>query len=184
VTAFSELGFTLSVSDLKNYALCPAIPWINRKLGWREPETYSMAKGKGHDLREASEGLPEPRRFNVFLRDRETGLSGVIDVLCPDCVAEVKAFKRGRVEHFRLQLLAYAYLAVKNGHRVRHAYLILGKEVRLKVEVNEFHLEEVRRRALELRRALLSESPPLTNPDRALCSACQYRKVCPFTPHF
>lgn len=174
----------ISVSELKNFELCPAIPWIRRKLGWSEPVTFSMGEGKRADFSEVVRQFPDPKEVEVYLFDRETGLHGVADLISRDEVVELKAFSRVRFSHFRVQLLGYAFLAVRSGRRVSRASLVMSGREKLSVEVGREHLEAVESRVYRLREVLDSDSPPAVNPDRAKCYACQYRRVCPVTPWF
>lgn len=170
----------MNVTDLKDSALCPAIPWIRRRLGWKEPETSSMSLGK--KFRSDLEKVVQDPLWEVFLRDRATGLTGRVDLLGRDIVAEIKSFPRGRIEHFRLQLLAYSFLAERNGYRIRWGLLFTGNRERLRIEVRKEHLEEVERRVNRLAEILEEGGPPVVNPGHGLCLACQYRRMCPVTP--
>ena len=166
-----------NLTDLKDFTLCPVIPWIRRKLGWREPVTRGMRLAK--DFRaDVERVIPNPL-WEVRLRDEDTGLSGIVDVLGREVVAEVKAFPRSRFYHFRIQLLGYSYLAERNGFRVRNAILFMGRTQRVQVEVRREHLEFVEGRVRRLADILEDDSPPIANPGPELCRACQYRRVCP-----
>ena len=169
----------VSMTDLKDFTLCKAIPWIKRKLNWREPPTVSQQLGKKVNLREVTKNLPDPKYYEVYLRDKKTGLSGVIDVIAGDSAVEVKAFQRRYYNHFRIQLLGYAYLAEKNGFRIREAILIMEQKVKLKIEVTNDHIKYIENMVNDLVKILEDDSPPVVNPSKALCKACQYRKVCP-----
>jgi len=169
----------ISVSELKDFTFCKAIPWIKRKLGWKEPTTISQQLGKKINLREITRDFPDPKYYEVYLKDKKTGISGVVDVIAGNSVVEVKAFKRRHYSHFRIQLLAYAYLADRNGFRVRDAVLMMNQEVKLRIEVNKEHVNYVEKLAQELAETLEDDSPPTVNQPLAKCKACQYRKVCP-----
>lgn len=170
----------IRVNDLKDYTYCPVIPWIRKKLGWREPITFSQKVGKKLDVRALTSFIPDPKFYEVFLKDKSTGLVGIADVIGKDVVAEVKAFPKKRlVYHFRTQLLAYAYLAERNGYRVRNAVLVTGDRERLNIEVRKEHLEYVEKLAKRLADFLDDDSPPVANPSLGQCKACQYRRVCP-----
>ncbi len=168
----------ITVTDLKDFSLCKAIPWIRRRLGWREPITTSVALGK-----EGKKPVIEGAIYEVFLSDPSTGLVGVIDAIKGDKVYEFKRFSRGKICHFRLQLLAYAYLANKNGIRVKEAILLMEGKERLRIEVNEAHMAYVKKLTLAVSSTVSQDSPPVVNPGRALCNACQYKRVCLSTPY-
>lgn len=175
---------SISVTELKDFEFCPAIPWIKRKLNWREPKTFSIEEGKRADFSEIIRLFPDPKEVQVFLFDKDTRLHGVADLIAGEEVVELKAFNRLKFYHFRVQLLAYAFLAVRGGRRIRRASLIMENRERLSVEVSKEHLEVIESKAYRLREVLDSDSPPAVNPDRAKCYACQYRRVCPVTPWF
>ncbi|AWR98100.1 CRISPR-associated protein Cas4 [Acidianus sulfidivorans JP7] len=169
----------VSVTDLKDYTLCKAIPWIRNKLGWREPITNSQKIARGVNLKDVVSDLPEPKYYEVHLRDKDSGLNGIVDVLTEDSVIEVKAFHRRFYEHFRIQLLAYAYLAEKNGFRIRNSILMMNKEKKLNIEIRKEHIEYIGTVVNKLAESLEDDSPPIVNPSPILCKACQYRLVCP-----
>ncbi len=177
---YSSYEERITVTDLKDYTLCKAIPWIRRKVRWREPETFSLREGKRDPGRPKIEGA----KYEVRLSDPKTGLHGVVDVIAGDRVIEVKKFDRGKFAHFRLQLLAYSYLANRNGYRVREAVLLMDGKERLRVEVNEEHMRYVEGLAMKVREVVDSDRPPAVDPSPSLCRACQYRRVCLSTPFF
>lgn len=162
---------------MKDYVLCPAIPWIRRKLGWREPDTEGMKLARSFKVN-VERWIKDPV-WEVWLRDRDTHLSGVVDVLGSGAVGEIKAYFRRTAYHFRIQLLAYSYLADRNGFRVRNALLFMGDSVRYNLEVRREHLDHVEKVVKRVADVLEDDSPPTVNPGEMLCKACQYRRVCP-----
>ncbi|BFH74703.1 CRISPR-associated protein Cas4 [Sulfurisphaera javensis] len=169
----------VSVTDLKDFLLCPVIPWIRKKLNWKEPETDGLRIGKKIKEKEIVSSFPNPKYFQVFLRDKSSGLQGIVDVLTSDSVVEIKAFPRKYFNHFRVQLLSYAFLADKNGFRIKRAILFMGKEMKLNIEVEKEHIEYVEKITEKINEVLDNDSPPTANPPPLLCKSCQYRKVCP-----
>ncbi|QKR00731.1 CRISPR-associated protein Cas4 [Metallosphaera tengchongensis] len=172
-------GVNVTVTDLKDFYLCKAIPWIRRRLGWREPITYSVAMGKEGEVPRL-----EGAKYEVLLWDPATALVGVVDAITEDRVYEFKRFTRGKVGHFRLQLLAYAYLANRNGYKIREAVLLMNGEERLRIEVNENHLGYVRDLTKKIREELSLDKPPVVYPSKRLCEVCQYKRVCLSTPYY
>ncbi|AAK41680.1 CRISPR-associated protein Cas4 [Saccharolobus solfataricus] len=168
----------VSVTDLKDYSLCKVIPWIRKKMGWKEPITNSQRIAKNVNLKEIVRDFPEPKYYEVHLRDKDSGLNGIVDVLTEDSVIEIKAFYRRFYNHFRIQLLAYAYLAERNGFRVRNTVLLMNKERKINIEVRKEHVEYIGKVVNELVESLEDDSPPVVNPSPLLCKACQYRRVC------
>ena len=175
-----EVGETkVRVTELKDFFFCKAVPWIKRKLNWRDPLTVSLQLGRKVDLREVTKDLVEPKYYELYLRDKKTGLSGVVDVIAGDTVVEVKAFQRRYYSDSRVQLLGYAYLADRNGFKVREAMLIMDNKVRLKIEVTKEHVNYIEETVNKLVDVLENDSPPAVNQSPRQCRACQYRRVCP-----
>ncbi|QGA53935.1 CRISPR-associated protein Cas4 [Sulfolobus sp. E5-1-F] len=169
----------VSVTDLKDFTLCKVIPWIRKKMGWREPITNSQRIAKKVNLKEIVSDFPEPKYYEVHLKDKDSGLNGIVDVLTEDSVIEIKAFHRRFYNHFRIQLLAYAYLAERNGFRVRSSILLMNKEKKINIEVRREHVEYIHKVVNQLIDSIEDDSPPVVNPSPLLCKACQYRRVCP-----
>ena len=167
------------VTELKDFFFCKAVPWIKRKLNWKEPLTVSQKLGKKADLREVTKDLVEPKYYELYLRDKKTGLCGVVDVISGETVVEVKAFQRRYNSDSRIQLLGYAYLADRNGFKVREAMLIMDNKVRLKIEVTKEHINYIEEIVNKLVEVLEDDSPPVVNQSSRQCKACQYRRVCP-----
>jgi CRISPR-associated exonuclease Cas4 len=181
---------TLTVADLKDYVFCPVIPWIKRFIGYEEPETRSMRIAReetdsSYKERVAEKlNLPKPWRVEVYARDPDTGLVGVVDLVAGEkrvVVAEIKRFSRRRVMHFRTQLLAYAYLINKTMAPVNKAVLVLEERVRLETPVTKQHLETIEKTIKKLKQTLQNEQPPPTNTEKTKCLTCQYRRLCPKT---
>ncbi|MEB3862040.1 MAG: CRISPR-associated protein Cas4 [Desulfurococcales archaeon] len=177
----------IPVTLVKDHAYCPAIPWIRRFLGYREPRSPSMetarvdASYKEEVAREL--GLPRPWRIELPVQGVSIPLSGVVDIVAGDkrlTVVEVKAYKRrmDRSRHFRIQLLLYAYIVNETIGPVREAILYMqGHVYRTRVTLDL--LEEARREAEKTLKTLASEEPPRPRQPRRKCSYCWYRRVCP-----
>ncbi|GAB6148787.1 CRISPR-associated protein Cas4 [Stetteria hydrogenophila] len=183
----------LTVTDLKDMAYCPVIPWIRWNLGYTEPPTPSMETGRaraGPDYKEAVAeelGLPRPYRLEVPLKSERLGLAGVVDVVAgepPYTVVEVKAYRRtrGRWSHYRLQLLAYTLLVMDTMGPVREAILYMPGEAH-RIPVNERTVEETLKAIERLRRITEASEPPPVTPTPAKCAYCGYNKVCPVRPY-
>ena len=179
---------SISVSDLKDYLFCPSILWIKRFLGYREPATRSMLIASeeidaSYKERVAERlGLPRPWRIEIELRDPETGLVGSIDLVAGSkrvVVAEIKRYKRKRYQHFRTQLLAYAYLANKLIAPVERALLIQEEEIELDIPITKQHLEAIEKILRKIRETIEREEPPPTNKTEKQCTPCQYKRICP-----
>jgi len=181
---------TIPATLLRDYIYCPMIPWIKIFYRYEEPATESMLKASIETDANYKEKiaekykLPKPWRIEVYLYDKETGLSGVADIIAGEkraVVAEIKRFKREKYQHQRIQLLIYAYLTNKLIAPVEKAILIHEEKITLEIEITKQHLETIEKTAKRLRETIEKEEPPTTNPDQRKCIACQYRRICPKT---
>ena len=180
--------YSISPSMIKQMEFCPAIPWIISKIGWIEPQTGSMRSAKEEmdasykERIAASLGLERPYRIEICLRDRETGLSGCIDIAAGSkrlTVVETKRYRRRRSQHFRAQLLAYAYLVNKLIAPVERALLVMDEKVELDIPIAREHIEAIERKIARLKEILDRDSPPSVNTTPRECTPCQYRRICP-----
>ncbi len=170
--------------DVKQYAYCPAIPWLVRQLGVREPETRSMALGREERLKRLASlrdlGVQPPIRLDVEMYSPRLRMAGVCDAVSGDrrlTVIEVKAFRRKHLAHFKAQLMAYALLSEECiGPTVKAVLVVQDKAASWDVTADA--LSEARRLAARVREVVESESPPpvATSPK---CAACWYRRFCP-----
>lgn len=180
--------YSISPSMLKQLEFCPAIPWIIAKTGWMEPQTESMRRAREEADASYKEkiaqslGLEKPYRIEVCLRDRETGLSGCIDIAAGSkrvTVVETKRYRRRKALHFRTQLIAYAYLANKLIAPVERALLVMEEKVELDIPIAKEHLEAIEAKIRRLKTILENENPPPVNKTSRECISCQYRRICP-----
>lgn len=176
---------TLTALDVKQYVYCPVIPWLIRNYGVREPETYSMSKGKQE--RESrlqivsALGLEPPIRFDVSLYSPRLRLAGVVDAVAGTrrlSVVEVKLYPRKTYRHFKAQLMTYALLVEQLIGPTRHAILLLSDR-QLKWDVTSDTLREAERLIASLRLTVESEKPPLPRKDKR-CGSCWYKRLCPW----
>ena len=177
----------ISVSLVKQYSYCPAIPWINWRLNLYEDPSPSMETGRmtAEEKEEIARrlGLPEPWRIEVRVSDAQLRLSGVIDVVAGRrrlTIVEVKRYPRrpSRSRHFRDQLMLYALLANNSLGPVREAILVLGSNAQ-RYRVTGEDLERARRLVEAARRVIESEEPPRPRMPPRKCRYCWYRRVCP-----
>ncbi|MCE4624513.1 MAG: CRISPR-associated protein Cas4 [Desulfurococcales archaeon] len=181
---------TVSVSLVKQYTYCPAIPWINWHLNLYEDPTPSMETGRmvAGEKEEVAKrlGLPEPWRFEVKVVDRRLNLSGVIDIVAGKrrlTIVEVKRYRRSvKVsQHFKDQLMLYALLANNNIAPVREAILVLGDRAH-RYMVTRRDLERAKALVEKTRKIIQSEEPPRPRMPGRKCDYCWYRRVCPSHP--
>src|SRR5439155_5495916 len=79
------------VTDLKQFAYCPRIPFYQHVMGFHGKQTYKMQQGK--TAQEAMEALEKRRKFREYglsdgtrhfglsLHSRHPGVSGKLDLL-------------------------------------------------------------------------------------------------------
>lgn len=189
----------LEVTDLKQYAYCPRIPFYYYCLPAIRPTTYAMADGAACHREEAHReerrslrtyGLREGERvFDVWLRSERLGLTGRLDMAVritdPDgrlreaIVIDYKASLEPVRSNIRLQLAAYALLLEEAWQvPVHRAFL--------------YHIPDRRAEAIALTPALrhrVTETVATINamirferlppPDkRSRCIACEFRRFC------
>jgi CRISPR-associated exonuclease Cas4 len=171
--------------DVKQYTYCPTIVWIRHYLEVGEPADTNMELGRSREYSERvlqSLGIPRPWRFEVWLREPRRGLAGVVDLVGGSGrfeVAEVKAFGRRGFEHFRLQLMFYAYLTTLCLGPVVRAHLVLGGRA-YTYPVTDRVLRDVSRLVDRVLEVVSSERPPPTPyAGSPRCSRCWYRRFCP-----
>jgi len=189
IGASYELRKSIPATMVKEYLWCPAIPWIIHNYGAQPELTPSMERGlefrKSRNLEEVANrfSLPTPRRYEVFVASKKLGAHGYIDIVAGSkhlVVAEVKAFKTKRWQHFKAQLLTYAAIANAEIAPVRKAMLILGTKA-IEIEVTQQDLEWIKRTIDKIKKVIESPEPPPVNPIPNKCRYCTYRKHCPIT---
>jgi len=177
----------LSVTAVKNYVLCPLIPWIQARHGLHEDPTISMETGRmsAEEKMEIAEklGLPRPYVVEKRLYSARLGLAGTVDLIAGRrslVVLEAKRYRRRRrlSRHFIAQLMVYALLVNDIVGPVREAILYLGGSV-LRFQVTGEWLAEAERLVRAAWRAVSSEQPPRSSVPARLCRQCWYRRVCP-----
>jgi CRISPR-associated exonuclease Cas4 len=190
----------LEVTDLKQYAYCPRIPFYHYCLPAIRPTTYAMADGVVSHREEAGReerrslrayGLVEGERvFDAWLRSERLGLRGRLDMVvrimgadgrpAEAIVIDYKASAEPVRSHIRLQIAAYALLIEEAWQiPVRRAFLYHIPERRAEA----IGLTPVLRRrvsatvaAIQTMVALEQLPPP---PDRrAPCVTCEFRRFC------
>ena len=185
--AVPRYSSSMPVTIVKDYAYCPAIPWIREVLGYTEPPTPSMETARidasGKEAIAGELGLPRPWRIEVPVRGRSLPLRGVVDIVAGErrlIVVEVKAYRRRREwsSHFRAQLLVYAYLVNETMGPVREAVLYMPGRVE-RIPVTRERLEQARRLAEAALGSVEGEEPPRPRQPARKCGYCWYRRVCP-----
>ncbi|MDE0078633.1 MAG: CRISPR-associated protein Cas4 [Caldilineaceae bacterium] len=189
----------LKVTDLKQFAYCPRIPYYHYCLPAVRPTTYKMDAGiRAQDRAEELErrrslrayGLTEgERHFNVSIASGQLGVSGQIDLVIRHTVngeerlipVDYKLSRREPGRHFKLQLACYALLLeeawqlpVEDGF----LYLIPARKA-VRVPVTTRLRNDVRRQLAEIRELVLAERMPAVSArQRSRCVDCEFRRFC------
>ena len=197
--ASEHAGWLLKVTDLKQFAYCPRIPYYHHCLPKVRPTTYKMDAGiRAQDRAEELErrrslrayGLTEGKRhFNVSVTSAKLGVSGQIDLVIEHTVdgedrltpVDYKLSRREPGRHFKLQLACYALLLeevwqlpVADGF----LYLIPARRA-VRVPVTNRLRNDVRRQLAEIRTLVLAERIPSVPPkQRGRCVDCEFRRFC------
>lgn len=185
---------TITVTDLKQWAYCPRIPFYRHVLPVRSAPTYKMERGK--DIQGAVEALERrrgfraygmrdgERRFGLWLHSDRLGLSGKLDllILTPDAgyPVDFKDTGGGPRSNHRLQLAAYALLVEEAFLRPApdgFIYLIPEKRV-VALGLTEADRDAVRSALLGIRRMVERQEMPLPTTVRNRCGPCEFRNYC------
>lgn len=184
----------LTVTDLKQWAYCPRIPFYRYVLPVEHVRTYKMQRGgvsqsavealeRRRRFREYGLTTAE-RRFDVWLRSARLELSGRIDLLLVTPTAcfpvDFKDTEGGVRRNHRLQLAAYALLAEEAfGRPVPEGfvYIIPSHEV-VRVDISAADRAWVEAAILDLRTMVRSEAIPEPTSIRRRCAACEFQNYC------
>lgn len=190
----SSRQFELTVTDLKQLAYCPRIPYYHHVMPVEISRTYKMERGR--DIEAAVQAMEKrrgfrryglehgERRFGVWLHSGTLALSGKLDllVITEDACYPVdfKDTEGGVRYNHRIQLTAYAMLVEESLARpvpAAFVYLVPSRQL-VNVAVDEKEREQVRRALTEMRRSIAEEEMPGPTPVRARCVACEFRNYC------
>jgi CRISPR-associated exonuclease Cas4 len=186
--------FELTVTDLKQWAYCPRIPYWHHVMPVEFARTYKMERGR--DVEAAVQAMEKrrgfrryglergERRFGVWLHSNALGLSGKLDLLIVTDEAcypvDFKDTEGGVRYNHRVQLAAYALLVEEHLARpvpLAFVYLVPSRQlVTVPVDVRE--REAVMRAVADMRRLIEQEDMPGPTPVRARCVACEFRNYC------
>jgi len=184
----------LTVTDLKQWAYCPRIPFYRYVLPVDVVRTHKMERGRtAQPVIEALErrrrlreyGLSRGKRlFGVWLRSETLGLAGKVDLLIETDSAcfpvDFKDTEGGVRRNHRAQIAAYALLVEESfGKPVPEGfvYLIPTDEV-VRVPVTMEERQYVHEMIAAIRRMIHAEAIPDPTPIRRRCVACEYQNYC------
>ena len=184
----------IPVTDLKQWAYCERIVYYHRVMPAVGKPTYKMkAAAAAQDLIEDLEmrrGLKEygfegaRRRFGVWLRDEELGLSGKVDLLLERAgevaVVDFKLTSGEVGQNHRMQLAGYSLLAEKAyGFPARRGFLYRIPDNRIfAVEITDALRRAVEASVLGMRRMAERQWQPGPTEVRGRCLECEYANYC------
>lgn len=184
----------LTVTDLKQWAYCPRIPFYTYVMPVDHVRTYKMQRGKAVqgalEALERRRGLREyglaegERRFGTVLHSKQLALAGKLDLLIVTPQAcfpvEIKDTEGGVRANHRIQIAAYALLveeAFRKPVPEAFVYLAPTDEV-VAVPVNPESRGRVLDSLNEMRMMIAEERFPDPTPVRSRCTACEYQNYC------
>ncbi len=184
----------LTVTDLKQYAYCPRIPYYTYVVPVDIRRPYKMERGK--NVQAAVEALEKrrgfgryrvaegQRLFGVWLHSKRHGLAGKLDLLVktPDSAHPVdfKDTDGPARANLKLQLAAYALLVEEAvGLPVPAAFVYFVPSRALEEVRIDQNLRDRALRALgDLHVMIAKQSMPGPTDVRARCVDCEYRNYC------
>lgn len=184
----------VTVSDLKQWVYCPRIVYFHHLMSGGAKPTWKMEEGKlAEDMFERLEVRRRlekyqlagaTRRFRVWLRDEDMGLSGKADLLLcnPEevCVVDFKLTSGEPGLNHRMQVTAYSMLAERAlGLAARRAFVYRIPDSRLfELDVNEADREMVWKAMAGIRRMCDLQELPEATSVRRRCVECEYQNFC------
>jgi CRISPR-associated exonuclease Cas4 len=190
----TEQGLELTVTELKQFAYCPRIPYYHYVLPVEFKRPYKMARGK--DLQGAVEAVEKrrgyrkygiaggERLFGFWLRSERLGLAGKLDLLIRTSAAaypvDFKDTEGPMRANLRVQLGAYALLvedALALPVPVAFVYFVpkrVTEEVAIDGRLRERAADLVR----QVRSMVADQRMPEPTDVRARCTDCEYRNDC------
>lgn len=186
--------YSLTVTDLKQYAYCPRVVFYEHCLPHVRPRTYKMDAGKARHEDEAERAerrvitrydvVEGERQFNVRLFSDRLSLWGLLDeiVLTSNGVAIPVDYKLATTvsPNHRIQLTAYALLLEDcEKHKVEQGFIYLIPTRKLvKVPITSKLRETTLSILHDIQRVIGTETmpPPVTR--KGQCASCEFRRFC------
>ncbi len=184
----------LIVTDVKQFAYCPRIPYYRYVMPVRHRKTYPMEHGKA--VQAAVEALEKrrgfrrygvaegTRRFGLSLRSDRLGLTGRLDLLIETAEAcfpvDFKDSEGPVRRNHRIQLAAYALLVedcLAKPVPAGFIYRVPAKDL-VGVEIRAADREFAAVAISRIRHSVIAESVPQPTDVRNRCVACEYRNYC------
>jgi len=187
--------YSLSVTDLKQWAYCPRVVFYAYCMPRLRPTTFKMEAGidaHGREPRREQRrtgqlyGLPEAERIeHVRLSSERLGLSGLIDLVLrrgeQAWPVEYKLSRRVSIaSHFKLQVAAYGML-LEEAWDVRceegFIYSLPTRQVE-RVKLTPRLRRKVESTLQAIRVMLEDERVPAPTNKRGRCVNCEFRRFC------
>jgi CRISPR-associated exonuclease Cas4 len=182
------------VTDLKQFAYCPRIPFYQHVMGFHGKPTYKMQQGKAAQA--AIESLEKRRRFREYglsegkryfglsLFSSELGISGKLDLMIETqdaCYPVDFKYTTGRPHRNHvLQLAGYSLLIAEHFSKPVPAgfIFILTDDVTFRFAMTGQLLSEACSALASMHHAIERETFPEPTQVRARCDDCEYRNFC------
>lgn len=193
-------GWTLEVTDLKQWVHCPRVVYYRYVLPRIRPVTALMREGQAHHQAESAHeerrslrpyGLTDgERHFDVPLFSARLGLRGRADmvVAVPSrgdpgarlTVVEYKLTERQALRNWKLQLAAYALLLEEEwGRPVERGYIYhIGRRHAEEVRLTAALRSQVVTTVASINRMIVGEVLPPPPRRTAICVSCEFRRFC------
>ncbi len=199
-TEIGGRGWTLEVTDLKQWAHCPRVVYYRYVLPRVRPVTALMREGQAHHQAESGHeerrslrpyGLTDgERHFDVPLSSVKLGLRGRADMVIaapkqadPEArliVVEYKLTERRALRNWKLQVAAYALLFEEVWERpVARGYIYhIGRRHAEEVRLTAALRSQVVATVASINRMIAGESLPAPPRNTAVCVSCEFRRFC------
>lgn len=180
-----------TVTDLKQYFVCPRILYYHACLPDIRPITHKMELGQRRHRTETPNAIRrhygisniKERYLNVSLKSKLLGLSGQVDEIIQTASGYIPVdYKLSRKvsQHFKLQVTAYAML-IEAHHDVTVEYGILylmQARRHEKIEITLSNRRKVKRTLDRMHLIADTQVCPTPTNKRYLCRECEFRRFC------
>ncbi len=182
----------LTTRDVQEYVYCPRFIYFIRVMQLRPQPTYKMKRGNAkHEqlirrhMHEKDETIE--KYYNIYLRDDELGLIGLLDYLETDGDELIPVeYKTGNpqsgteTDYHRAQLVAQALLVERRFHRYVRRVKVIYEKLPAPIIYDLSGAEKIRilRMLDEIRTIIQKEIMPPPTPHEAKCQDCEFWRVC------
>lgn len=185
----SEDVFT--VTDLKQFFVCPRILYYHACLPDIRPITHKMEVGIRRHEQESTRSVRRTynipnilkREHHVWVKSEALGLSGEIDELIHTAEGIIPLdykLSRKASEHFKLQVTAYAML-IEAVYSVRVDYGVLyliQARRHEQIDITDASRRKILRALETMHHLADTQSCPPPTHKRYLCRECEFRRFC------